>query len=313
MARAALPMRVMMNPPIGTVTRTVQFFRIYTDIVDDALVPFDRAAVCAAVHELEGSPDPYWEAGDGDVQVCAYLDDAGDTDRFSLAKIRRRSRPLTEEGMVRGTLDLDPGIGLMDPIHIRLFPNNIMGAEYNDDGPRASRLRSFLREKMPEKYGNFTMTPIYDRDVKERLENLEEISLFHFQVDKAALDLQLKERNFFRGIFDSGAQAEMNTIEVIMRVSKRNEHGNTDEIKSEIDALLDSPAGVQKVKVRGREDGGKSEEIDLLKDRVISRQHMMRLDAETSAIEPASAYRAIGEAYESVRERIPEVDFVLPD
>jgi hypothetical protein len=302
-----------MNLGVGTVTRTVQFFRIYTDVEDGALVPFDNAALCRAIRAVETSADPYLDSGDGDVQTCAYLDDPADTERFSLAKIRRHSRPLTEQGMVRGTLALQPGIGLMDPIHIRLFPNNIMGAEYNDDGPRASRLRPFLSQKIPEQYANFRMTPIYDSDVVERLGKLDEISLFHFQVDKAALDLQVAERNFFRGIFGSSDMAEMATIEVIMRVSKRNEHGNTEEVKAEARALLDSPSGVQKVKVRGREDGGKSEEIDLLKDRIISRQHMMRLDAETSGIEPASAYRAIGEAYDAVRERIPEVDFVIPD
>lgn len=302
-----------MNLPVGTVTRTVQFFRIYTAIEDGALVPFDNAALCRAIRAVETSVEPYYDTGDGDVQICAYLDDPTDIDRFSLAKIRRRSRPLTERGMVRGTLALQPGIGLMDPIHIRLFANNIMGAEYNDDGPRASRLRSFLEKKVPQQYANFSMTPIYDRDVVERLGRLEEISLFHFQVDKAALDLRVAERNFFRGIFGSSEIAEMATVEVIMRVNTRNEHGNTEEIKANIRALLSSPTGVQKVKVKGRDEGGRSEEIDLLKDRVISRQHMMRLDAETSGIEPASAYRAIGEAYEAIRERIPEVDIVIPD
>ena len=288
--------------------RTVQFFRVYTATCAAGMTPFDSSALCRAIAYL--GPQEYWEAGDGDVQVCAYLDNEDDLDRFALAKIRRRSRPLTEDAGVRGHLILQASTGLLDPIHVRLFPNNIMGVEFNYDGPRASRLRSFLREKLPDAYETFDMQPIYDRDALERLGRMDEIGLFHFQVDRSALDLRVKERNFFRGLLASAEQTDMSVIEIVARVANRSEHPDTAVVKDEIRELLTATAGVQKIKVRGREGNGKSEELDLLKDRLISRQYMMRLDATTRAIDPASAYHAIGEAYQAVRERIPEIAFL---
>lgn len=271
------------------------------------MVPFDNAALCRAIAAL--GPGEYWEAGDGDVQICAYLDDADADDRFALAKIRRRSRPLTEEAGVHEPLVLDAGKGLMDPIHIRLFENNILGAEYNNDGPRATRLRSYLSGKLPDEYGKFTMQPIYDRDVVERLGRMQEINLLHFQVNRSALDLEVRERNFFRGLIAASEQTDMSVLEVVVRVAKGEQHPNTDAVRTEVQQLLNARSGVEKVQIRGRREDGRSEEIDLLKDRIVSKQRMVRLDATTRAISPESAYQAIGEAYNAVVEHIPEIEF----
>jgi hypothetical protein len=106
----------------------VHFYRVYTAMEGNAVIPFSGAGLCVAIRELEQSANPYWDPlGDGEVEICTYLENSGDTDRFALAKIRRHSRPLTEAAMIRGPLALQAGVGLCDPIHIRLFPNNIIG------------------------------------------------------------------------------------------------------------------------------------------------------------------------------------------
>jgi hypothetical protein len=153
------------------------------------------------------------------------------------------------------------------------------------------------------------MQPIYDRNAVERLGRLEEIRLLHFQVDSGALDLQVRERNFMRALLASAQPTQMRTIEVIMRVARHDDHANTEAVREEVDQLLNAAGGVQKLRVKGREHGGTLEEIDLLKDRLVAREQMIRLDRETSAISPDSAYRAIGDAYNRVLDRIPEIEF----
>ena len=59
--------------------------------------------------------------------------------------------------------------------------------------------------------------------------------------------------------------------------------------------------------VRGlHEDSGKVEELDLLKDQLVSTRTMVLADERSRALRPASAYEAIEAAHTELREQLHE-------
>ena len=133
---------------MSTVSRKILFFR--ADIgEDDAGRPldFDPTSALSHIDEL-----PFDDAGryvrlPDDRRICCWVDSLTPPWRLQLGVVRRSALPLLERGGKLSGLQLPDLTGLVETTHIVIFPENLVGVEFNFYGPRVSRLSPYLQER----------------------------------------------------------------------------------------------------------------------------------------------------------------------
>lgn len=129
--------------------RKVLFFRAVPDPVPDGEPEpaWDPAAICAKIAGWEGDKAAYYEDSEGVNRAEIGRSAAPQGIRF--LKVRRDELPGVDDGSGdRTDLDLDPDEGLVEAIHICLFPDRVIAAEFFFYGPRVSRFERYLRNKL---------------------------------------------------------------------------------------------------------------------------------------------------------------------
>lgn len=136
-----------------TVERTIQFYRADVGTDDGGKpLPFHPGPALDAISRLpcdDGSRSRYLIDGDGDA-LCAFSGPESFSQTLRFCRIRRDGLPLQEQRGIIRDLGIDADAGLVEPVHVVFFPDNIVGVEYNHFGPRLSRLGTYLREKFPD-------------------------------------------------------------------------------------------------------------------------------------------------------------------
>ena len=285
------------------VQRKIHFFS--ADLgKDDAgnLLHVDLTATLKKVDSLPFNESRY-EIDAANNALCILFPTANTYDEIQFCRIRRSGLPLLERYGDTSELPIDPDSGLLEPIHIVFFPNNVVGFEYNHYGPRLSRLGIHLNKITGGEVENLTFHPQLREDALEQIQRLQEIRVFDFAIRPSYLR-EVKECYADFGIAleaQASLGGEMDRLSIVLKPSKFGRIHTLQRLKRPIMDLLNMPRFqiyAERLQVKGLcLDTGRVETLDLLSDRLISSKRIVKINERSRALDSASAFDAIREAH----------------
>ena len=306
--------------PGQTVERDIYFFRADIGKDDNGnLLPFDPGLALTRIRQLpfsEGDGGRYEDDLEGNV-LCLFHTDPGSKE-VQFCRIRRTGLPQLETAGNLTELTIGPNTGLSEAVQVMFFPNNITGIVYNHYGPRLSRLGSYLYTKSGHTIPLVKFRPLLSADVAKQLDQLGDIRLFDLSVQPSYASVIRSNDDSLGDVIDANIrfQGPEDLISVTAKYSGIRRQSMLARISSLARRLLlldDLRPNVERFKVKGKLiDTGKVETIDLLSNKLISAQSIVRLSDRSRALEPDSAFRAISRAYENFKDDLDQAYSVSP-
>ena len=303
------------QPPNNLLERKILFFR--ADIgFDDGGVPleFDPLPTLTAIGVLPFTDDDqgrYEAEVDGNA-LCLIIHHLQPMASVRFCRVRRTGLPQLEQAGLITDLDLTPESGLLESIHVTFFPNNIVGAEYNHFGPRISRLGSYLHSKSQKAAPRATFRPLLRGDATAQLDRLTDLRLLEISVLPSIVEITRQSDDSLADALEANARA-VETPKTLQAILKPLENAQTSFLSRKRGPLKEMVGneslreGSAKFQVRGKcADSGRVETIDLLKDQLISTQGIVRMNERSRALNPDSAFEAIRESYELLKDELEE-------
>lgn len=291
----------------GEVSRKVYFYRIDPGQDEDGQPRhFDVGRVFKHVGKLSfDAGERYLEEPDGNA-TCCWVDDAR---HIRMANVRRSGLPHVEQRGKLKPLTIPATSGLVEETPLVFFPQNIVGVAFNFYGPRVSRLAKYLALKAAGVCPPVTFEPLLRPDVTEQLKRLGDIRLFQLKI-RASWAATLAEANddlatTFRVAADAGDAEE---VELVLRPKRNSRKPLATKLLRAVRRIVGLHGlheEASKFVVRGLdEETHKVEELDLLKDQLVSKKTIVLADERSRALSPASAYEAIEEAHSDLKEQL---------
>ena len=173
-----------------TTTRRITFYRALVGYHEDGRPKtFDPLPYLHAIAAIawEASNARYLTVEDG-AALAMWDEDGFETrprGRFGI--VRRDALPAVEYLGALTDLDLRPEEGLVEHIHIRFFPNNIVAADFNFYGPRVQKLTQYLAAIVPNAGPAVEFAPLYRKSGVDALYGLRDLHSFNLQVHRSFL------------------------------------------------------------------------------------------------------------------------------
>lgn len=214
-------------------------------------------------------------------------------------------------------LGLGAGEGLAEGTHFVFFPNNIMGALYNFQGPTTNRFAAYLRYK----FGlDISFAPIYRRDVAQILVDLEKVSKIEVAIPANQAHLFAAptdgDDGFAQSLFHGARVLGGGNLRLELSVGQGAPTSRYEELKEFARRLArrDDLHAFRVAKVYGRREGEKENQpIDLLTEQLITRKDVEPEAPATTKISQSSASAAVSAAYKENRGQITLVTETMPD
>lgn len=262
----------------------------------------DRAAVCKAMTGLKGTKDFYLDEGRDQI-TCGGVVSSVAPQQIKLYAVRRENLPSRDNGAGDiGDLNLAAQEGLAEAIHLRLYPNSIVAAEFFYYGPRISRFQRYLNSRLGQQV---ILAPLIRHDMIERALEMAEIRVLRVKINPShmtkakAAELNLDKLLSTAKDFHAGVYAD---------VTLRSE-GSDGAFSSRVKTLLrklktESPAELfENLEVQGKSTPAEHvEPINLLSDQLVRVARIPRQSARTRALDTPAAFAAIQAAYDEVKE-----------
>lgn len=294
-----------------TLERKIHFYRASAGKDDNGLpLPFNPNPALSIINRLPfaGTGGRYLTGEDGNA-VCGWIDVQGAQPRMRFGQIRRAGLPQIEQFGNLSDLNIAADAGLVEPIHVIFFPDNIVGADFNFYGPRLSRLGNYLHSKSGGQCPSVTFCHLLRNDVAAQLDHLTDIRLFDLKIHPSYANTIYQADQDLGAAFDAARRlGDTKQIEVVIQPSNTARTSILERIintakflAKNSDLRTESSRFILKGK---RDDTGKVEEIDLLRDHLIANKQIVRLNERSRALDMASAYDAICAAYEELGEEL---------
>lgn len=292
------------------VERRIYFYRADAGAdTSGAPVPLDLSQVLQKVQEtpFTAGSARYWDQRGGDA-IGLWTAPSSSHDRFVLAAVRRSNLPQSELNGTLTALPLGAGAGLHEPIHIRVFPDNIFGIEFNFYGPRPSRLPLYLRHVVSSS-PDFTLEALLRQDTQDQLSHQRELRLLDLQVRPSyAAQIRQAHKGLGNALEEMGKASKAQIVGLTLRPEP---HGRTSlgskmlKGVKKLAKLNDLPENVLKFKAKGVNDlTGRVETINLLEDQLVSTRKVVTLGPKSRAVDPDAAFGAIDMAYDELRPQL---------
>jgi hypothetical protein len=143
------------------------------------------------------------------------------------------------------------------------------------------------------------------RNVLEQLDQLRDIRMFQIRVSPAHIDEIARADPSVAALFGNAlALGEPGRIEVILRPVPYSREGLPARVREAIRAIIghkESLDAVDVFKTAGSGYDGRSREIDLLRDELVTEREVRRVGDRSRALESGSVYAAIESAYDELR------------
>lgn len=292
--------------------RRIHFYRMHAGLeANGRRTPFDIVPSLRTINKLPfADPGRYMDNGDGNT-TCAWID-SGKLPRMRLATIRKTDLPQFENAGRLADLNLPVDGGLVEAMHLVFFADNVVGAEFNFYGPRASRLRDYLRHVAPVESQNLTKVRSLGRgDILAQLKRLDSIRLLTIRASPSYAEILAEEDTDLGSIMTAAANvdgAEQVAISISVAPRSRDTHLATkvfDAIKRLAKKGKINEELVSKFEVRGfSEDLHRLDTVDLLKDFLVSDQKVTKVTARSRGLVSATVYQAIEDAYSEMKDQI---------
>lgn len=291
------------------IERRIYFYRADAGAdAGGAPIPLDLTSTLQAVESVpfSSSSKRYWPQRGGD---AIGLWTSGQVyDRFVLAAVRRSSLPQSELNGTLADLNLGAGAGLHEPSHVRVYPDNLFGIEFNFYGPRPSRLPLYLKHVVPGA-PDFVLESLLRHDAQDQLEHHNEMRLLELHI-RPSYSSQVAEADESLGAafkaLGKVSKAEVLGLTLRPEPNKRSSLGKKAlKAARKLARKQDLVENVIKFKAKGVNDlTGRVETINLLEDQLVSRKKIVTLGSNSRAVSSAAAFEAIDQAYEELKPQL---------
>ncbi|EHM02913.1 hypothetical protein HMPREF9946_00657 [Acetobacteraceae bacterium AT-5844] len=307
---------------LPTLERKIHFYKADVGVDDSGRpIPFDAARALSRIGHLpfrDGTGGRYLLSDDGNA-VCGWPYSADPLQSMLFCQIRRTGLPQLERAGAVSDLDLDADAGLLEPVHVVFFPNNIVGADFNFYGPRLSRLGFYLRVKSENAVRQVNFIPLLRHDISEQLEHLTEVRLLDFKIKSSYISAVEQADQALGEAFRANARVldgAADEVQVILRPKKEARIGALRRLIRPLEELVRGPdlrEHAERFHVKGTSDlTGRVEIIDLLRDHLISRKQVLRIGERSRAVHTSAAFEAIHEAYGELSSELDRASGIAP-
>jgi hypothetical protein len=195
----------------------------------------------------------------------------------------------------------------MEQTHLIFFENDIVGAEYNFHGPRVARLCDYLAQKCSS-LPRIRLDPLLKKSVREQLDRLEDVRAIRLRLFESEFHLlSAAQESLAEALESTGRQYGAGQMELVLKPGKSGRRGRL-KMSASL-ALLKELAGSKGlderdvVAVRGRDErNNKVDWFDLLKNKFVFTDNVVKQDARHRAVDGAAMFSAIASAYNDNRE-----------
>jgi hypothetical protein len=279
--------------------------------------PYDPVPVLQQIDALRWDPNGrYWDVGDGRAAVC-WVDSLSLRPAIRFGITRRSGLPQVEDHGQLAGLPIPPTSGLAEVIHVVFFPQNIAAAEFNFYGPRMSRLAGYLAVKASHIGPRVAFEPLLRLDVRQQLGRLSDVRLLELKIHAPYSDTVKAANKDLGAAFDAAARAgNAEEVTIILSPKARSRRQLSSRLLRTVRRLAvkrDLREEALRFRVRGLDElTERVETVDILRDELISTKRIVRADDKSRALDATSAYEAIQEAYDELRDQLRSAASVQP-
>ena len=296
---------------IQTVERKVYFFR-----ADLGLNPDNTPA---SIHPKEllvklgtlsfDKDERYYFLGSGDALCALEPFEAEGHDALRFCKVRRTGLPQLERRGNVTDLDLEIDQGLIEPIHMVFFPDNVIGAEVYREGPRITQFPAYVKHCLGERAPEFSIEALLQPETAAELDQFGEIRLLDIILSRQLYSMSDVPTRFIGRMFDNVfGMGSLEHAAVALRFDPTDRGGILERAKEaliELAERIDPGERNVRLRIRGvRLDTDSVAELDLLEQRIVSTQLVERVSERGRAVVPEVMFGAIIAAYRQNRETI---------
>lgn len=238
-----------------------------------------------------------------------YVDSINLPLKARIGTIRTKGLPMMERRGQTIPLTIPPDAGLYEPMHFIIFPDNIVGFEYNYYGPRPGSLKFYLPKKLPNLVDEVELVPLMRRDVHTLLSRIGEVKVFRLKIHRDMGELLRElDDNLPDAIEAAKRASDAEYIEIVFRAKRYSRHGINIPFLNRLASWLSRSevrAAVDTLKIRARDEITQSvEEFDLLQEYLLSVKQVVKQDDIHRSVNTNAMYAAIQEAYDELRPEI---------
>jgi hypothetical protein len=292
------------------IIRKIYFYKIYAGhTLAGEPIEYDVKSVLEAIDGLSFQTDARYLKDEDGFEICCFIDELSSPQKVRFCKIRRDDFPQIEHRGNLADLEIPEESGLAECVHAIFFPENIVGLEYNYEGPRITRISDYLYAKAKNVCAR---TPVFEQllqqDAIEKLEHMRTVRRFRLKV-RDSLFSSVKQAdeslaNAFQAARDLG---QANEIELTLSVGRGKGTLGTKVLDAakRLLTLRDMNHDVIGGEIKGYNDAGNIEIIDLLNAKLVAEKCIPRHQARTSVPRSDLVYTAIDEAYNELKDQFP--------
>lgn len=252
---------------------------------------------------------------DQDNVYCSWVESSS---RLRFAVIRRDAFPQVEQEGLVTALNVPATAGLVEQIHVRFFPRNVVGFDFNSYGPRLPRLGTYLnRVAASSESPNVEFWPLLRQDAAKELEGNKDLRVFSFRTKRSMIDTVAKADKSLADALKATAQiGEADEVQVILRpkpFSRESIGHKFIQIARKMAKRKDLRQIASEFKVQVTEPGKASVAIDLLGDHFIADARILRQTKNGRALDSKDAFAKIEEAHEERRQELEKAAALAPE
>lgn len=296
---------------VRPVTRKIYFYRAELGVGNDGKpIPFDPTPALTHIGGLAYEHGGNYLLTPEGAETLCVIERNITPHRIKLANVRRTGLPQQEEAGKLSPLGIPPTSGIVEPIHVVFFPNNIVGCEFNFYGPRVARLKAYLVAKGGGHCSNIELTALLREDAVDDLNRMKSLRSLTLKIHASYAETIEKADASLGAAFKAAREAgEAGVVTLVLGPEKRSKMAKiADDVVEKVRRIMRLPdirEQAKDFKVTGiDEETGNQREVDLLSDQFIAKKTVLQTDKRTRAVDSASAFMAIEEAYEELYEQL---------
>jgi hypothetical protein len=287
-----------------SVSRRVEFFAALTEAGEDGVQPpYDPRASIREIARLDLT-DQYWHLGERVYRLWARNDGQGGM----LGLVRHSALPPVDHGDHIEQLDLGDAAGIIEQMFFRVFDGRYVGVVRNQLGPRVGRLADYLEARSPDHFQPVEFMPMARADTVEQLQRIRDLRRVKLKVRRAGIAALQDEQTVYDVLSPAAERAgDAQTVELEFSVGRRKNANLGAALTRAVRRLSgrdDIGELASTFHIAFGDDDGDRHEVNVLDDRLVSWETIDTTAPEGGGLSDQSAYGALNNAYESLRDDI---------
>jgi hypothetical protein len=284
------------------ISRRIYFYRVEDPQSILTALPDDLARLANLPFNESGR---YAKEGEGE-RLCVWPDSFEFPLKLRFGRTRLQNLPTKKHGGKLEALNLEAEAGLAELVHVIIFADGYVAAEFNFEAPRMKRLGAYLYEKKYKLPTKPTFLPLFQKDILQLVQAMPAINFLELKGSPDAQYLLSEaDKNLGNAYGTIGSLGADRSIELSLRAQKQPDSKLKKLCVRLAHVAQSQPwevrTSVTKLKVKGITAEGKFDEVDLLEDHLIAVRQFEKISNKDKAISSESAYREMMDAYDERR------------